>query len=215
MNERKVAMQPLRMRKFASLLNVQIAHELKMSRIFEYILAFRYRLNGFLVSIYLRALGCNVGANLKCLRIPVFRDIPKSNIAIGNHVVFGKGVTIEIARTGRLELGDQVVIGDYVKLSSNKRIRMGSWSGIAEHSSIRGTSHGIAKDERYMRQPDIGADVTIGQDVLIGAQVVVLSGVDLPDGVVIGAQSLVVHGDKVHPYGIFAGSPLKHIRDRR
>lgn len=186
-----------------------------MSRFFEYILAVRYRVNGILLTLYLRVLGCKVGSDLKCLRLPVFRDIPKGNIEIGDHVVFGKGVTIEITRTGRLELGDQVVIGDGVRLSSNRLIRMGDWSGIAEHSSIRGTSHALAKNEPYMLQSDIGADIVIGKDVLIGAQVVVLSGVVLPEGVVIGAQSLVVSHDKVHPYGIFGGSPLKHIRDRQ
>lgn len=186
-----------------------------MSRFFEYILAVRYRVNGILLALYLRLLGCKVGSNLKCLRLPVFRDIPKGNIEIGDHVVFGKGVIFEITRTGRLELGDQVVIGDGVKLSSNRLIRMGDWSGIAEYSSIRGTSHALSRDEPYMRQSDIGADITIGKDVLIGTQVVVLSGVEVPDGAVIGAQSLVVRSDKVHPYGIFAGAPLKHIRDRR
>jgi acetyltransferase-like isoleucine patch superfamily enzyme len=186
-----------------------------MSRFFEYILAARYRFNGLLLTLYLRVLGCKVGSNLKCLRLPVFRDIPKGNIEIGDHVVFGKGVTLEISCTGRLELGEHVLIGDGVRFSTNKFIQIGRWTGIAERASLRGSTHGLAKNEPFLKQPSSGADIIIGMDVLIGAQVVVLSGVVLPDGVVIGAQSLVVRNDKVHPYGIFGGSPLKHIRDRQ
>ncbi len=186
-----------------------------MTKIFTLILAFRYRLNGMLLTVYLLATECKVGRNLKCLRLPVFRDIPKGNISIGDHVVLGKGVSFEISDNGRLELGDQVVIGDGVKISSTHLIRIGNWSGIAENSSIRGSFHKMSKDQYYMKQPSTGSDITMGEDVLIGANVVILGGVYLPDGVVVGAQSLVNRHDKVHAYGIFAGSPLKHIRDRQ
>ncbi len=186
-----------------------------ITQVFEYMLSARFRINGLLLKFFLWLTGCTSGANLKCLRLPIFRDIPRGNIKIGNNVVIGKGVTFEIAHSGNLVLGNEIVIGDNVKLSTTKEIRMGDWSGIAENSSIRGSGHQLKRNEKYMLQPDTGADIVIGKDVLIGAGVVVLSGVDIPDGTVIGAQSLVNQHDKLHPYGIFAGSPLKHIRDRQ
>lgn len=187
---------------------------MSISKFFEYILSARFRINGLLLKFFLWLTGCSSGSNLKCLRLPVFRDIPRGNIRIGNNVVIGRGVTFEIARPGNLVLGNEIVIGDNVKLSTTKEIRMGDWSGIAENSSIRGSGHELKRSEKYMLQSDIGGNILIGKDVLIGAGVVVLSGVDIPDGAVIGAQSLVNQHDKLHPYGIFAGSPLKHIRDR-
>jgi acetyltransferase-like isoleucine patch superfamily enzyme len=160
-------------------------------------------------------LGCKVGKNLKCLRLPIFRDIPTGNITIGNNVTVGCGVIFEIAKTGSLFLGDEVVIGDRVRLSSAAKITMGNWSGIAENSSIRGSFHGLDKTQPYMQQASIAENITIGKDVLIGANTQILMGAEIPDGVVIGALSTVRRSDRIHSYGIFAGSPLKHIRDRQ
>ncbi|MCZ4408134.1 acyltransferase [Cryomorphaceae bacterium 1068] len=186
-----------------------------MTRFFEYLLYFRYRFNGWLVSIYLGALGCKVGKGLKCLRLPSFKDIPKGNIRIGDNVSVGKGVIFEIARTGSLNIGERCTLGDYSRYSSIDEISIGKAVAIAEHVSIRGSFHKTDRDQNIIDQGDEGAPISIGNDVLLGAQTVVLMGVSIPDGVVIGSQSLVRKSDKVHPYGIFAGSPLNHIRDRR
>ncbi len=81
--------------------------------------------------------------------------------------------------------------------------------------SIRGSFHKTARDQNTIDQGDEGAPIAIGDDVLLGNQTIVLMGASIPDGTVIGSQSLVRKSDKLHPYGIFAGSPLNHIRDRR
>ncbi len=186
-----------------------------MSRFLEYVLAGRYRWNGFLLKFYLYLLGCKSGKNLRCLSFPVFRDIPKGNIVLGDSVVLGRKVIFELTKTGALHLGNHTVIGDNVRLSSAAKIWMGDYSGIAENSSIRGSFHQLMKSENYMRQPSIADDIYIGRDVLIGANSQILLGADLPDGVVIGALSLVTRKEKLHPYSIFAGSPARHIGDRQ
>ena len=186
-----------------------------MTRFYEYLNAVRYHVNGFRLRLYLRSTGCKVGKNLGCLGFPVFRDVPKGNVRIGDHVAFGKGVVFEIARTGTLEVGNQVVIGDNVRLTTAAKITLEDWSGIAENSSLRGSFHHLAKNTPYMQQGDRAADIRVGRDVLIGANSVVLLGTTIPDGVVIGALSLVTRQDNLHSYGIFGGSPLQHIRDRQ
>ena len=120
----------------------------------------------------------------------------------------------EITKTGSLTIGDENLIGAYTRFSSNADIKIGNWSGIAENSSIRGSEHRLKRNQEYMKQGSDRKDIIIGHDVLIGANTLLLPGTQIPDGVVIGALSLVTHRDKLHPYGIFAGSPLKHIRDR-
>ncbi len=185
-----------------------------MSRLYEYLRAIRRHLLGFALRIYLYSTGCKVGKDLRCLGFPVFRDIPHGNIQLGDRVVIGKGVVFEINRNGSLHLGDEVVIGDGVRLSSAGRIQIGDWSGVAEHSSLRGSFHKLERNRPYMQQGDTVADIIIGKDALIGAHCVVLQGSEIPDGAVIGALSLVSKSDKLHAYGIFAGSPIKHIRDR-
>lgn len=185
-----------------------------MTKIFEYFLALRYRIIGWWVRWYLRLLGCKVGSHFKCLAFPTFRDIPKRNFKIGNHVVIGRGVVFEITQSGSLELGDHSVVGDYVRFSSMANITIGTWVGIAESCSIRGSAHRIARDEKFMMQGSDGQDIQVGNDVLLGTHSQVLMGAQIPDGVIIGALSLITRGNKLHSYGIFAGSPLQHIRDR-
>jgi acetyltransferase-like isoleucine patch superfamily enzyme len=141
--------------------------------------------------------------------------VPRANIKIGNNVAIGKGVVFEIARTGQLNLGNEVVIGDNVRLSSAAKITFDDWSGIAENSSVRGSFHRLSKDSPYMQQGTRSADIHIGRDALIGANTMLLLGANIPDGAVVGALSLVTRHDNLHAYGIFAGSPLKHIRDRQ
>jgi len=186
-----------------------------MTRIFEYLLAVRYRLNGWCLSIFLGLLGCKVGKGLKCLRLPTFKDIPSGNIEIGDNVSIGKGVIFEISKTGSLIIGDRCTFGDYSRCSSMDQIEIGEAVAIAEQVSIRGSFHHTERDQKIIDQGDEGSPITIGNDVLLGAQTIVLMGSVIPEGAVVGSQSLVRKSDKLHPYGIFAGSPLKHIRDRQ
>jgi len=186
-----------------------------LTRLFEYTLAIRCRLNGAIMKLYLSLLGCKVGSGLKCLRLPSFKDIPKGNIQIGDKVSIGQGVIFEITRTGSLEIGDRCTLGDYSRYSSIDKISIGKAVAIAEHVSIRGSFHRTARDQSIIDQGDEGAPISIGDDILLGAQTIVLMGASIPDGTVIGSQSLVRKSDKLHPYGIFAGSPLNYIGDRR
>lgn len=186
-----------------------------MSRFFEYLLVFRYRTVGWWVKLYLTLLGCKVGKGFKCLSFPTFKDIPRGNIRIGDKVSIGKGVVFEISVKGELIIGDRCTLGDFSRYSTIDLIQIGEAVAIAEHVSVRGSFHRISRGEKIIDQGDEGAPVYIGDDVLLGAQTMVLMGARIPDGVVIGSQSLVRESDKLTPYGIFAGSPLKYIRDRQ
>ena len=55
-------------------------------------------------------------------------------------------------------------------------------------------------------------DVRIGNDVWVGDTVTILSGVEIGDGAVVGASSVVTRN--VDPYEVVAGNPAKHIRFR-
>ncbi len=60
--------------------------------------------------------------------------------------------------------------------------------------------------------PRTKGNVIIGNDVWIGTQTLILSGVNIGDGAVIGARSVVTKD--VSPYSIVVGNPAKHIRFR-
>lgn len=60
--------------------------------------------------------------------------------------------------------------------------------------------------------PATKGGVVIGNDVWIGIRTTILSGVQIGDGAIIGANSVVTHD--VDPYAIVAGNPAKLIRKR-
>ena len=49
---------------------------------------------------------------------------------------------------------------------------------------------------------------------MIGANSVVLPGVVIPEGVVVGAMSLVLQDTVLKPWTIYAGSPVRALRAR-
>jgi virginiamycin A acetyltransferase len=55
-------------------------------------------------------------------------------------------------------------------------------------------------------------NTVIGNDVWIGQNAVILPGVNIGDGAIIGANSVV--GSNISPYTIVAGNPAKVIRKR-
>jgi virginiamycin A acetyltransferase len=66
--------------------------------------------------------------------------------------------------------------------------------------------------ERVPGLPRTKGDVVIGHDVWIGQDALILSGVQIGNGAVIAARSIVK--DNVLPYSIVAGNPAKHIKFR-
>lgn len=174
----------------------------------------RYRWRGFITSTYLRLHGCKVGSGLKVRSKPIFRNIPKGNITIGNNVNLGFGCTLEVTPDGHLYIGDGVDLTHNVVLSSNRELRIGKGTLIAENVSVRDSSHGTAKGTPIARQSSVSEAVHVGEDVWLGANVVVLMGSQVPDGAIIGTQSLVNQKSELEPNGIYAGIPVKFIRWR-
>ena len=54
--------------------------------------------------------------------------------------------------------------------------------------------------------------VTLGRHVIIGANSVILPGVTIGDGAAVGALSLVTKN--LGEWGVFFGSPAKHLKKR-
>ena len=71
----------------------------------------------------------------------------------------------------------------------------------------------VFKDFQQLPFPKVEkSNVTIGNDVWVGYNSTIMSGVNIGDGAVIGASSVVTKD--VPPYSIFAGNPAKLIRMR-
>ncbi len=127
------------------------------------------------------------GKNLSVLAGTRFRSMEK--LKVGNNVVIGFDNFIQAL--GGVTLGDNVLMGPGVKI----------WSA----------NHLYASSERLIREQDIELKpVLIGNDVWLAANVFIAPGVELPDGVVVGAGA-VVNVKKYRPYALLAGNPARMI----
>ncbi len=112
-------------------------------------------------------------------------------------------------------IGDRLIIGKFCALARGVKFIM------------NGANHKLDGFSTYPFQifgngwekvmPQIGelpykGDTVIGNDVWIGYEAVIMPGVQVGDGAIIAAKSVVV-GD-VSPYTIVGGNPAKHIRQR-
>lgn len=129
-----------------------------------------------------------------------------NNVKIFNNVVFWGD--------GDIVIGDNVHIGNntIIYASANGGVTIGNDVSIAANCYIIDTNHGIARDKKINAQANSSEKIVIGNDVWLAAATMVLKGSVIPDGVVVGANSLV--NGELEPYGVYVGSPVRKIKDR-
>ena len=141
----------------------------------------------------------------------------------GRQLTTGVGCRIEAFRMNdskhkRIIFGNDVQINDYVHISAIEKVYIGNNVLMASHVYISDNSHGYydgshcdssplipPKDRAYKVEP-----VKIGDNVWLGEGVIVMPGVEVGNGCVIGAHSIV---NKSIPSNCIAvGSPAKVIK---
>lgn len=114
---------------------------------------------------------------------------------------------------GSVLISKNTFIGEYVIIYGHGGVEIGSNTLIAMHTCILSSNHTIpSKNEKIRYNPDILLPTKIGSDVWVGANCTILGGVNIGDGAVIGAGSVVTKD--VPPYAIVVGNPAKVIKDR-
>jgi galactoside O-acetyltransferase len=114
-------------------------------------------------------------------------------IVIGDRVSFNANVYVNACRGGRIEIGDDVMIGP--------------------HSVMRTSDHVTAQRNRAMNtQGHVAASIIIENDVWIAANVTVLGGTRIRTGAVVAAGAVVTRD--VEPYAIVGGVPARVIKMR-
>jgi acetyltransferase-like isoleucine patch superfamily enzyme len=154
----------------------------------------------------------------------------------------GKDVTIwplaKLVGVEAISIGDSVIIDDFVWLAGGSSTTIGSFVHIASHTSIAGGGEFVMEDfaglsggvrvytgnEDYLggclTNPAVPAPyrvpirsfVRIRKHVIVGANAVILPGVEIGEGSVVGANSLVTRD--CAPWTLYVGSPAKPLRPR-
>lgn len=125
----------------------------------------------------------------------------------------GKGAHIypgaKIWAPWNLIVADYVGIADGVTIYNMDKIHIGSYSVISQGAHLCGGSHDYNSSNFQL----YAKPIILGQHVWICAEAFVSLGTNIPDGVVIGARSLVTKS--IHePWTVYAGHPAKLIGQR-
>lgn len=141
-----------------------------------------------------------------------------ANIIIGDNVRIDDFCVLS-AGAGGILIGNHIHIAVYSALIGTGKITLCDFSNISSRVSIYSSNDDYSGAS--MTNPTIPkeftsvlhADVVIGRHVIIGSGSVVLPGVELEQGVAIGALTLVNRDCK--EFGIYSGVPARRIKERK
>ena len=140
--------------------------------------------------MWLKLMGAKIGKGV--IYYPHVWIAPVKNLTVGDNVDFALGVLV--TTSGGVSVGDRVLIGYRAQILSRNHV-------IPEAGlPIYGAGH-------------IDKPVNIGNDVWIGANSVILSGVNIGDGAVIAAGSIVTKD--IPANAIAGGVPAQIINYRQ
>ncbi|MEZ8326202.1 DapH/DapD/GlmU-related protein [Vibrio splendidus] len=169
-------------------------------------------MRGYYWKFLIRLSGGSCGGNLRVGRGVKFKYGPSENIRIGSNVYIGDFVVIDVNHNASLSLGSNCYLSVGVFVAANDDISIGSFSLIAEYTSIRDHNHGTMINLEVFKQDNVSEPIKIGYDVWIGRGCVILKGVNINDRCIIGANSVV---NRNLEYGSVAvGSPARKIKSR-
>lgn len=136
------------------------------------------------------------------------------NIHLGNHLVIKAGARIcACNENANVEIGDRTTFGYYSFLFSSESIKIGNDCLIAPFVYLVDSDHQISRYENINRQKNQTKPILIGNDVWIGTGSKILKGINIGNGAVIAAGSLV--RNDVPEYEIHGGIPAKKIGERK
>lgn len=142
-----------------------------------------------------------------------FQRFPQ-NISINDNAVIKEGTRIcSCNKNAKVKIGKNTTIGFHNFIFASKSITIGDDCLIAPFVYIVDSNHQIKRNFKINQQPNEVASVNIGNDVWIASNVTILKGVNIGDGAVIAANSVV--NKDVPQFKIFGGSPAKEIGERK
>jgi acetyltransferase-like isoleucine patch superfamily enzyme len=162
------------------------------------------------------------GASLIC-RGP-FTIYPDATIVIGDNGVLELGMTgfilnsawIEVASNGKISIGDCTTIQLRCMLHGN--IEIGDNTLLAPDVYVSSGSHSFDRDNKMtIREQDKhysdDSPVVIGDNCWLGIRAFIKSGLNLAEGTIIGANSVLTQS--TDRFSVYAGAPARKLRAYR
>jgi putative colanic acid biosynthesis acetyltransferase WcaF len=114
-----------------------------------------------------------------------------------------------ITQPWNLEMGRKSALGDRVVIWASGPVRIGARTVVSQYCHLCAFRHDALAPEQ-MPEP---AEITLGADVWVAADSVICGGVHIPDGVVVGARSVVTES-RLEAWTIAAGQPARSLKPR-
>jgi acetyltransferase-like isoleucine patch superfamily enzyme len=115
---------------------------------------------------------------------------------------------------GHIKIGPNCTVNPYSILYGHGGLEIGEGVRIAARTTIIPANHNYDDPEVPIRKQGLTREgIQIGDDVWIGANCTILDDVEIGNGAVIAAGSVVT--ESVQEYAIVAGIPAEQIGDRR
>ena len=134
----------------------------------------------------------------------IFSVYDNASVHIGSLYTLS-GSKIEVGRNAVLNIGNDVSINRSSRVYCLRSISIGSDVVIGENVLIRDT------DGHKLIGSDSSGPISMGNHVWIGAKATILKGVEIGEGAVIGANSVVTRN--IPPHCLAVGSPARVIRE--
>lgn len=126
---------------------------------------------------------------------------------VGKQCLIERGVKIWIP--WNLNIANFVAVGRYVEIYNYGDVKIDTMTVISQYSYLCTGSHNY--EHPYM--PLIWDKITVGSECWVGAGTWILPGVEIGNGSVIGARSLVTKN--MPAWMVCAGHPCKPIKERK
>ena len=141
----------------------------------------------------------------------------RGELVLGDHVHFNGKLSLKFAASfvarPKLHIGDHCDIGHEVTFVVGREIRLGRHVQVASGVSFRdSTGHASDPTARLAGAPPSDDDVraiVVHDNVWIGADAMILPGVEIGEGSIVTARSIV--STNVAPYTVVAGSPARRV----
>lgn len=155
----------------------------------------------------------SIGDNVKISRFARFYGA--ENISIGNNVRIDDFCLL----SGKITLKNNIHISAYCALYGGGEIEMDNYSGLSPRCTLLSATDDFSGE--YLIGPQnpskytkvLKGKIQINKYCQLGASTVVFPYVEIGEGTVTGAMSLV--RKSLPEWGIFAGNPIKNIGTRR
>lgn len=137
------------------------------------------------------------------------------NISIGHDCSFMRYSSIIACENSMIEIGDNISVNYNVNINASNggNIKIGNNVLIASNVVIRAADHIFSNKDKLIKDSGHeGGQINIGNNVWIGSNCVILKNVNIGDGAVIGAGTIVTRDIQTNE--VVVGSKQNRIKNR-